>query len=193
MTSEQYDRWKDFTLRMVNVAVGARKRAPSRADVRANIEFFFECRMEPETWRHVRDWDRTEDWIDDAGRKHHDYCPADHIADLAEHFIPNYWAIVNSQSRYERERERWVDPVSCCVRAGLDVAVAPSAGVCGFTAGDVRAMYPEGAPSWLKAFFAPGDVIALYPTRIEGIFIPKVTGFDNRTFDELPDAEPVWL
>lgn len=153
MTQEQYERWKDFARRMVNVAVSSRKRSPSRADVLGNIDFFFECRMDPnEEWSRVRDWDHTEKKADARDRSG-PMCPGDHISDLTEHFIPNYWSLSDSESQYEKAYERFVSPVACCVRAGLDVACAPSAGVIGFTVGDIRSMYPEGVPAWIAAFF----------------------------------------
>lgn len=45
--------------------------------------------------------------------------------------------------------ERWSSPVHCCLRAGIDVAKNPSAGIVGFTVGDLKKMYPEGIPDWL--------------------------------------------
>jgi hypothetical protein len=57
--------------------------------------------------------------------------------------------------------------VICCVRAGFDVAVKPSGGVFGFTAGDVRQFWDGKAPDWVKAFWDE--------------------------FDEIPDGEFVWL
>ena len=40
----------------------------------------------------------------------------------------------------------------CCLRAGFDVAVAPSAGVAGaeFTVDLIRRMYPEGVPPFVR-------------------------------------------
>lgn len=195
MTPEQYDRWKDFSRRMVNITISPRKKKPSRADVLENINFFFECRMDPgEEWRRVRDWDWT-----DASEEGKSRWPgfamsvSSHMRDLDEVFIPNYWSISDSEAAYDRARERFCDPVSCCVRAGLDIAVAPSAGVAGFTADDIRKMYPEGVPDWVKEFFKPGTVHDLEPTQVEGIYLPVNERFDARQFDELPDAEGVWL
>jgi hypothetical protein len=45
--------------------------------------------------------------------------------------------------------ERWSSPVHCCLRAGIDVAKSPSAGVVGFVVGDLKKMYPEGIPDWI--------------------------------------------
>lgn len=193
MTKQQYERWKDFARRMVNVAVSARKRAPSRQTVRENIDFFFECRMDPyEEWRRVKDWDRTEPKPD--GDRHYAMCVSSHITDLAEHFIPGYWSINDSEAAYARAEARWVNPISCCVRAGLDIAVAPSAGVAGFTVGDLRAMYPKGVPAWIKTHFAPPyKLMALHKTNFDGILAPGKVRVERRWFDKLPDSEPVWL
>lgn len=45
--------------------------------------------------------------------------------------------------------------VCCAVRAGIDVVIPEQwhAGVVGFTAGDIRKMYPEGIPGWLQETF----------------------------------------
>ena len=83
--------------------------------------------------------------------------------------------------------------IRCCLRAGLDIAVEPSAGVCGFDAGDIRKMYHDGVPDWVKEFFQPGETVALHQTNIEGIDQLENKGWDARTFDELPDDQAVWL
>ncbi len=139
MTKEQYDRWKDFALRMVNVVVSARKKSPSRFDVTSEIEDMFTCRFDHD-WERIRDWDYTEpsDW-NKTHWPHHAMSVNSHIDDRAEYIIPNYWSL-NTDVQHEKARERFVDPVSICIRAGLDVAVRPSAGVCGYSAGDIRKM-----------------------------------------------------
>lgn len=65
--------------------------------------------------------------------------------------------------RYEQERRvkgdceyvvgRFGNMLGACSRAGFDVAVAPSAGVVGFTVGDVRAIFPRGLPGWVNDYF----------------------------------------
>lgn len=45
--------------------------------------------------------------------------------------------------------DRYEHPVHCCIRAAMDVVYDSSAGVLGFTAGNIRAMYPEGVPKWI--------------------------------------------
>ena len=53
--------------------------------------------------------------------------------------------------RYRRWQERWADKVRCCLRAGIDVACEPSAGVLGFEVCDLRRMYRDAIPGWLNA------------------------------------------
>ena len=61
----------------------------------------------------------------------------DIVSGYGEHWMPNYWDTEN-ESRWDARHDRWCGPPSCCIRAGLDVAVAPSGGVVGFTVGDIR-------------------------------------------------------
>ena len=75
--------------------------------------------------------------------------------------------------------EQWGGPVRCCIRAGLDCASAPSAGVVGFNAGDVRRMYPEGVPDWV---FPPDE-------RLKFWLSDELDG----TFAELSDSAGVVL
>jgi hypothetical protein len=115
-------------------------------------EFFDEYRGYPPPCR-VCDWDH-----EDEGE-----CRCD---DIEEHY-------------YEQWDEQWGSPVRCCIRAGLDCASAPSAGVLGFTAGDVRRMYPEGVPEWV---FPPDK-------RLKYWMSDELNG----TFRELPDSVGVVL
>jgi len=74
-------------------------------------------------------------------------CVSDICAESAESWNPYYWSCKDSE--YERRDEQFCGPVRCCIRAGMDMAVHPSMGVVGFTAGDLRRMYPEGVPDWI--------------------------------------------
>jgi hypothetical protein len=75
---------------------------------------------------------------------------------------------------YEQWDDQWGGPVHSCIRAGLDFASEPSLGVLGFTAGDLRRMYPEGVPDWV---FAPNERLEYWPS-----------GDLNGVFAELPDT-----
>jgi hypothetical protein len=67
---------------------------------------------------------------------------------MAENWNP-YYRIDISDEEFEKRQEQFCGPATCCIRAGLDMAVAVSGGVLGFTAGDLRKMYPEGVPDWV--------------------------------------------
>jgi hypothetical protein len=52
---------------------------------------------------------------------------------------------------------KFYNQICCAIRAGLDVALPEqaSSGVIGFTVGDLRRMYPEGLPLYVRTFFDP--------------------------------------
>ena len=89
--------------------------------------------------------------------------------------------------------DRWYGEVHCCVRAGLDFACEPSAGVMGFTAGDLRKMYPEGVPDWITG--GPDHKWETQKIKGEcaiGLLLdgPPVP---NGTFASIPDDQAIWL
>lgn len=92
---------------------------------------------------------------------------------------------------YEEWYERLKDPVHSCVRAALDCASAPSAGVMGLTAGDLRRMYPEGVPDWVKGS-EPWESVPITGV-VPGIGVTLGEAKPNGTFDELPDDAPIWI
>jgi hypothetical protein len=87
-------------------------------------------------------------------------------------------------------QDLYLSPVGCCVRAGFDCAVKPSMGVLGFTAGDLRRMYPEGVPDWVKR--GDWEIIGVKGV-IPGVgFVPEPKG-DWHSFDSIADEVEVWL
>lgn len=90
----------------------------------------------------------------------------------------------DTNDRAETIQEEWSErlfgPVHCCLRAGLDNASEPSMGVIGFTAGDLRKMYPEGVPDWVTG--GPGHRWEYWPD-----------GGQNGTFAEMPDNLAIHL
>lgn len=177
MNQEQFDRWKDFSMRMASVAIRGGRWQKELREHLTECFGMFECET-------IKSWDHS------GGRQ----LP---VCDKVSDYL---W-----ENQLQREKEyrngnieiiegKMVVAIQCCLRAGLDVAVEPSAGVCGFTAGDIRRMYPEGVPDWIKAFFAPpAESVSLHQTNIEGIFHQESYGVDSRTFDDLPDDQGVWL
>jgi hypothetical protein len=55
------------------------------------------------------------------------------------------------KSKVEVEREtRFANLISCCVRAGFDLAVKQSGGVLGFSVGDFRQIFNGEVPDWAR-------------------------------------------
>lgn len=178
MTKQEYERWKDFALRMARTCWHCGTR-PSKKWVVEKIKDFF--------WRNFEKYDGTPDessivpvidWDSSEceDRPGLNYPVCDLLSMWSDEFNP--WSSAEDGTReekaYYRFDEQWVDPVRCCVRAGLDLAAEPSGGVVGFTAGDIRKMYPEGVPEWIK----------------EGWW-----GYDEEPvqWDDIPDEQSLWL
>lgn len=179
ITPEQYEHWKDFAVRMATCCFKMRRR-PTWKDIKANVEFFFDC-LDAEDLLSIVDWDHSEPypvgsqyyrrtyrtscwhchgtkesdcpWKCEDGQIYdyaHAMCVGDMCSEHSESWNPYYWALSEDEyNEYEKRDEQFCAPIRCCIRAGLDMAVAPSAGVMGFTAGDIRRMYPEGVPDWV--------------------------------------------
>lgn len=191
MTPEQYDRWKDFAVRAAKTWY-ATSRRPSVAWVQKAVEGFFEG-LDAAEIALMCDWDNSEPYPDrdnGFGRKAYPYCASDELTvflgswrqrECAYEFcvVDDDAADERLDRAHEQWDEQWGGPVRCCIRAGLDMACAPSAGVVGFTAGDIRKMYPEGVPEWLF----PPDERLMY----------ALSDVENGTFSELPDNAPLLL
>jgi hypothetical protein len=149
MNREQFDRWKDFALRMARTVYSPTMRDPSRKWIIEQVEEFLAW-MEDDYLR-ITDWDST--WADSP--PHYYPCVSDEMSRFEWDRLPYSVRKLEGEDgeKFEEGQERWFGPIRCCVRAGLDMASEPSAGVVGFTLGDLRKMYPEGLPDWLAGGF----------------------------------------
>lgn len=148
MTKEQHRRWLDFSSRL------ARHGYPEATDARKEkirdmVEGFI--KQYADICADVDGWDGNGQVYpcDDLGEwlcSHDIHMPQD----------------ASQVTRFESQ-------VSACVRAGLDVAVEPSAGVVGFDVGTLRRMFDGAVPAWVMEWFEP-----------------PLTGRE-------PDSEGVWL
>lgn len=203
MTPEQYERWQDFSKRMATTcyAGDGYPGTPSGQWVLDGVESFFDC-LDPLDIQVIRSWDNTDDYPEGHPYYHAQtfewgtrYDSGPGVGDLFQDHEENGWSEIAEEmpkvlwKRYERARdtddydcedgirrdwsERYFGPVGCCIRAGLDMACEPSAGVIGFSAGDIRRMYPEGVPEWA---FPPGQRLSYWPT-----------GEPDGFFEDLPD------
>jgi hypothetical protein len=192
MTAEQYRHWYTFALRMAHrgfVAKGGR-RLPrkSRRFVADCVKDFFrslrdDMRYDPTLLGRIHSWDETDDHPtkrDRYGRAPFGPYVCDMVAGLDENWNPHYWS--RSDSKYEDWDEYWGSRIRCCLRAGLDLASEPSAGVAGFTAGDLRRMYRGQVPAWLADGFYTGSP-----------FEPLPEDAEPSDFATVPDEAGVWL
>lgn len=167
MTKRQFKRMTVFSMRMVRVATSPRWQPKLR-----ELVLNFLDRIDGNAdWQHMKDWDHSEsyDYVDThkwacgtvtSHRRqgtHHSLCDevARFIWDMEDEGI-----LPRLPEGSDRESGMAVK-LNCCIRSGCDVAVSPSAGVVGWTVGDIKAMWRKRpVPKWVKAFFTE-DISAL--------------------------------
>ncbi len=151
MTPDQFDRWHDFSLRMARS--GFPHATPERQSkiVQSVDEFFSDLDRDGEDVAAFVDWDNCPR-VEIGGI--HTYAPC--VGDLvADHLSEHYHVRETAKGRLEPFGNRFENQVSCCIRAGIDLASSPSAGVVGFTVGDLRRLYPDDLPEWVSEAFHP--------------------------------------
>jgi hypothetical protein len=235
MTPEQFERWKDFSLRMARTCFPEHG-SPSRAEIVDYVEDYFGGLDEGDivcfvSWDHSTRYPEGHPYYNRRyqcpcwrckGTKQEDCsynCEDGHIYRYAkgplicDDFAEWSWDNINVPGWMDDIDRHWADiheeifgdddlirdpifnsvrgPVACCVRAGMDMASSQSGGVAGFTAGDLRRMYPEGVPEWVKGEpeWRSVGVKAVVP----GVgFVPEFHD-DPHSFDDIPDEQGVWL
>jgi len=216
MTQEQYRRWKNFSLRMAWRGFPQMRR-PGKIKLAGFVKDFFRTLdqdyftinetqpvvIDPK-WNmdfadhaseflrdRVVDWDHTEShptWRDQYGHSTNGPYICDIVSGQMEFWNPFYWG---DDHRYRRWDELWGDRIRCCIRAGMDMAVSPSAGVMGFTAGDLRRMYRGKVPDWVMGT-EPLEV-QHWKGVIPGVGLVPGKRETNGTFDEVSDDTKIWL
>jgi hypothetical protein len=174
LTDQQIERWKDFSLRMARTCYQWSRR-PSTQWIVETVEGWWD-RLDFDTARCYVDWDNSDEYPEGhlyrgqeylTGRWNTASLPCDDVAEFLDRYrgySPRCRACdwdddYDGECRcdeieelwYERWQDQWGDPIHCCIRAGLGAAVegGSGAGVLGCSAGDLRAMYPEGVPEWV--------------------------------------------
>jgi hypothetical protein len=191
MNQLQWERWRDFSMRMARTCFATSRRPPGKFVVR-HVEAFLGCVGDYDGWKDVFSWDG---WKGE--------CLTDHLSDyLVELFYTIQLSEEPAETWDERRdlaedqyNEQWLGPIRCCIRAGLDAATDPdmrSMGTMGFTAGDLRRMYPEGVPDWV---FPPEETLEVqtFTGVIPGMGLVPGERHMNGTFAELPDCAELWL
>lgn len=154
MDQIQLDRWKQFSLGLAKKAypnITPRRREKLMAEVDDCIEWVVCNGLET-----VDDWDS------------YIRLPSGGYYESASTRV-DQWMWDNNYEREVEDRKgncevvcgRFATMIACCVRAGFDVAVAPSCGVLGYTVGDVRNIFDGDVPDWVNGFFSePLDAAA---------------------------------
>lgn len=163
MNAMQYERWKELS---IGLARSYAKLTPRRRQkLLKEVE---NCIV----WVVCNGLDTVEDWDHSV-----------HVEESLHHEsagtrVDDYlW-----QHRYEFEREyrngevelvrgRFGDMLSACVRAGFDMAVTPSAGVIGFTVGDLRDVFGGSIPDWIADQFGENKGALLAADHDVGVWL----------------------
>jgi hypothetical protein len=245
MTQEQYDRWKDFAMRMARTCF---PKHPDAKWIEEAVLDFFDGLPEEDIVCFV-DWDNSQPYPEGhkfrrakgtyrcccrykdislmdtphapvadcqacggTGTATHwtrPYCVGSTMQEWEWEYLRRYadmpekterrieiFENAGMQNEADDLRRRWEDhwsgPVRCCVRAGMDCASSPSAGVMGFTAGDIRRMYPEGVPDWVSG----GDerwTTQHWDGVISGVGLVPGKSEVNGTFASMPDDAEIWI
>jgi hypothetical protein len=174
MTPEQYNRWARFAIRMAHRG-WPRLPRKSRKKIAGMVKEFFGqlgllAEYDATLISRIRSWDNTDRCaecaanLEEARRTQNWYkvntCPCDRtlicdlMMELTDQWNPNYYSDnergVEGGYRYRQWNDTWGNRVSCCIRAGLDLASEASAGVLGFEVCDLRRMYRNNIPAWIN-------------------------------------------
>ena len=195
---EKLMRWQDFAIRMARTCFSKRT-SPDQEWIEQEVEGFFDW-FPSEDINLFISWDETKPYP--PGHKYHGVewdgrqASPPYVCDIVMEMFDKIWSkpwdyatpkeicllnYYDDRCDYEtfdelREKivDRWESPVHCCIRAGMDVALSPSAGVLGFTVGDIRAMYRDGIPQWFQDLW-------------------QSEAGDEVMFDKLPGKSGLWL
>lgn len=147
MNQIQLDRWKQFSLGLAKNAyptITTRRTERLMAEVEDCIDYVVCNDLSA-----INDWDRSEYrdgrlYEDSAGTRVDDWMWDNRFEREVE----------DRKGNIEVVRGSFGTMIICCVRAGFDVAVAPSGGVLGYTVGDVRRIFDGEVPHWVNDFFS---------------------------------------
>lgn len=135
MTRLQFDRWQAFSKGLVlSYDCTPRRREKLLYEMGA----YFGWIEKMGWWRGMRSWDESDD-----GAPY----PGDLFYETFDEYC--HW------SETRQDEGRFHSQLSGAIRAGIDVASEPSAGVIGFTIGDVRLAFGGEIPDWFRELY-PG-------------------------------------
>ena len=164
MKKAQLKRWRDFSLRMAATTfkITPQRKVKLLRELKGMFSMVgsngkYKEHWNPENWRTLSSWD--------------DYYNGTCFCDWFDEFFDeyNHWDEKNCIMR----DTKFSSMLHCCVRAGLDMAAKQSAGVVGFTKGDIEKMYPRGVPGWIQGQWESGPLFGEEGVPIEWDAIGK--------------------
>ena len=165
MTPQQFSRWYRFALRMAHRG-WPRLPRKSRKKIAGMVKDFFRG-LDEDLLPRIRSWDDTDECAECVANRpeavrtgnwyklntcHCQTLVCDEVTILLEDRNPMPY-LDNADYggyQYRQWEDTWDTRVNCCIRAGLDLAAEPSAGVLGFDVCDLRRMYKGNIPSWIN-------------------------------------------
>ena len=156
MTPLQFRRWYTFAIRMAHRGWPRLPRS-SRRKVAGLVKDFFRLltsnddyyrrQGQPTVVERIKDWDNTDNSA--MPKNYYGRTPTGPlVCDEVSEFL------YNRKPAYDDHNNTWGIRVRCCIRAGLDLASAPSAGVVGFEIQDLARMYrgQKNIPEWVAVW-----------------------------------------
>ncbi|WP_193214971.1 hypothetical protein [Luteolibacter marinus] len=168
MTTRQFRRMQVFALRMARYATPYRYRRRCTHWVGEYLAAMA-CENFGIHYRHVINWDDSETWTREEMEAEPWKRWTMYKSDLLCDFTSAHNGLAEYEPELSREREApnggyetvLLNLVKCCLRAACDVAASPSAGVLGWTVGDLRRMWKgRRIPDWVTADFEPAIATA---------------------------------
>lgn len=176
LTPEQVEQWQDFAIRMAK-AVYSDSDRPSADWILSEVQSVIES-INQDSPELVIAWETTLPYPnghpdfgkDSSGRIRSPMFLCDLVSESVEDGV---WGRIDQFATPKQRREldrlfeqgedgiddydelkeeivdEWCGPVHCCLRSGIDL-ISGNVGVLGFTAGNIREIYPEGVPDWVK-------------------------------------------
>ena len=146
MTKVQLERWVKFSIAITR-RTSLANTSKRKHKMCEEIKNFFRELQSNYKMQDILDWDGN------YVNGHESEC----VSDIAEGCIEGY-------KRWDKKAEwyypnRFVYGIEAAIRAGFDMTVRQSGGVIGFSIKDIKTMYRDNVPLWLKRKFIGFDYI----------------------------------
>jgi len=127
----QYERWKDFTYRMIYSGVLGNLTEARKERLWKEAKWFIEeYKAEP-----VDGWDG-------------DYNLCDSFHEWFNDYLDSIWK--GDWEGYKNNPRYFANQLEIVIRASVNAAIGEGSGVIGFTVGDLRQMYGGELPRWIS-------------------------------------------